>query len=482
VISKSFPGPVWLWFLLFAVTVSAQDTSQPARLVNTGVDLGSVAHARSLRDSAMEGSRAFDWVESLTTEVGPRLAGSEAEARARDWAVATLTRLGFANIRVEPFTIDGWERGAERAEILRPFPQPLAVTALGGSVATEPSGLEGELAVFSSLAELRRAAPGSLDGRIAYVSHSMRATQDGSHYGHFGALRRSGASIAASKGAAGLLIRSIGTDSHRMPHTGAMTYDPAFPKIPAAAVSNPDADQIERMATRGESIRVVMTLTPRFTGSVQSGNVIAEIPGAEVPEEVVIIGGHLDAWDLGTGAVDDGAGVGITLEAARLILEANRQPRRTIRLVFWGAEEVGLLGGFSYVKRHRSELPLHVAATESDFGAGRIWQLTSRVSDQALPLVELIAELVEPLGIARGGNDVAKSGPDLTPMINAGMPGFRFVQDGMDYFDLHHTPDDTLDKINPLDLDQNVAAYVVFTWLAADSDISDWGWQTSGSD
>jgi hypothetical protein len=387
-----------------------------------------------------------------------------------------LTELGFDNVHVESFEIDGWERGQEFGRVVAPFPQPLMLTALGGSVATEPEGLEADLEVFASLSALKRVPEGSLTGKIAYVGHAMHATQDGSHYGHFGALRREGASIAASKGAIGLLIRSIGTDSHRMPHTGSMRYQDEQPKIPAAALSNPDADQVERMARRNQTIRIAMTLTPTFTGKVPSGNVIADITGSDYPDQYVVIGGHLDAWDLATGAIDDGAGVAITLETARRILAAGKRPRRTIRLIFWGAEEVGLLGGYAYRDRHRDELTNHIIGTESDFGAGRIWRVTSRVSTQAVPIVNLISELVEPLGVAPGPNTIEGSGPDLTPMVQIGMPSFRFVQDGSDYFDLHHTPDDTLDKIEPAAMDQNVAAFLVFTWLAANSGIEDWGW------
>ncbi len=438
------------------------------------VNAGVIAEAAEFRDSALEGTEAFHWVERLTTEVGPRLAGSAGEARARDWAVSALTELGFDNVHIEPFEIDGWERGQEFGHVVAPFPQPLMLTALGGSVATPAEGLEADVEVFASLAALKRAPKGSLTGKIAYVGHAMRATQDGSHYGYFGALRREGASIAASKGAVGLLIRSIGTDSHRMPHTGSMRYQDDQPKIPAAALSNPDADQIERIARRNQTIRVAMTLTPTFTGKVPSGNVIADITGSDFPDQYVVIGGHLDAWDLATGAIDDGAGVAITLETARRILVSGKRPKRTIRLILWGAEEVGLLGGYAYLKAHDNSLRNHVAGTESDFGAGRIWRITSRVSVQAKPLIDLIAELVEPLGIAPGPNTIAGSGPDLTPMVNAGMPSFRFVQDGSDYFDLHHTPDDTLDKIEPAAMDQNVAAFLVFSWLAANSDLTDW--------
>ena len=443
----------------------------------TGVSPDVVKQAEAFRDAAMEGSRAYEWLEALTTEVGPRLAGSEQEARAREWAISSLTRMGFGQVRVEPFTISGWERGAESARVISPYPQPLAVTALGGSIATPKGGITGELRGFASLDALETLPNGVLKGEIVYVGHAMRSTQDGSHYGYFGRLRREGASIAAAKGAGALLIRSIGTDSHRMPHTGSMTYAEGVAKIPAAALSNPDADQLERMLTRENVISVALDLQPRFVGEVPSGNVIADIVGTEFPDEIVVIGGHLDSWDLGTGAIDDGAGVAITLEAARMILASGLRPRRTIRLILWGAEEVGLLGGKAYVERHQNSLTKHVIGTESDFGAGRIWKITSRVNDDALPLVNLIARLVAPLGIAPGSNMVASSGPDLTPMVESGMPSFRFVQDGRDYFDLHHTPDDTLDKVSAENLDQSVAAYVVFTWLSANSDLNDWGWQ-----
>ncbi len=436
-----------------------------------GLSQASIEHASTLRDTAMAGSGAYAIVESLTTEVGPRLAGSESEARARDWGKKTLQSLGFENVRIETFEMETWERGEEHASLVSPFPQPLAITALGGSVATPPEGLEAEVAIFESLAALEAALPGSLDGRIAYVGHAMQATQNGSSYGFYGRLRREGASIAAARGASAILIRSIGTDSHRMPHTGQMRYSEDAPRIPAAALSNPDADQIERIALRGKPIRARLKLTPRFVGTRLSGNVIGEIVGSERPEEIVVIGAHLDSWDQGTGAVDDGAGIGIATAAAKLILDGGKRPRRTIRVIYWGAEEVGLLGGSAYLEANRGELANHIIGTESDFGAGRAWQMNAQVSKEGQAVVDLIGQLVVPIGIARGDMDKAGSGPDLTPMVRAGLPSFRFAQDGMDYFDLHHTPDDTLDKIEPAALDQNVAAFAVFAWLAADSTV-----------
>ncbi len=434
-----------------------------------GLDQASIDHAAHLRDTALAGSGAWALVESLTTEVGPRLAGTRAEARARDWAVAKLNALGFDKVRVEPFTMETWERGAERAELLSPFPQPLAITALGGSVATADSGLEAGLVTFASFDALQAADPDSLDGKIAYVSHAMQKTQDGSAYGFYGKLRRQGASVAAEKGASALLIRSIGTDSHRFPHTGALVYAEGVEKIPAAALSNPDADQLERIAARGKPMRLRLLLTPRLVGQTESGNVVAEITGREAPEDIVLIGAHLDSWDLGTGAVDDGAGVAISTAAAKLILDSGKRPRRTIRLVLWGAEEVNLKGAVAYLEKHREQLPQHIIGTESDFGAGRVWQLTAQVSAEGQPVVDRMAELLAPAGVARGDMDSPGGGPDLIPLVRAGLPSLSLRQNGMDYFDLHHTPDDTLDKISAADLDQNVAAFAVFAWLAADS-------------
>ncbi|MDA8961744.1 M20/M25/M40 family metallo-hydrolase [Congregibacter sp.] len=457
-----------LCFAVIAAIVTSPAFAQDAEL---GLSKGSVAHAKELRDAAMAGSMAYSIVESLTTEVGPRLAGTDAEARGRDWAVAKLKALGFDGVRVEPFTMQAWARGSESAELVSPYPQPLSLTTLGGSVATPEAGVEADIVVFQTLTELEAVKPGSLAGKIAFVSHAMEKTQNGSSYGFHGRLRRSGASIAASKGAIAILIRSIGTDSHRMPHTGSMRYDAAIDKIPAAALSNPDADQLERIHARGETMRVRLNLQPRSLGEVESGNVIVDIRGTESPDEVVIIGGHLDSWDLGTGAIDDGAGVAIATAAAKLILDSGKRPKRSIRLILWGAEEAGLLGGYAYLERHKKDLDKQIVGSESDFGAGRIWQLTSQVSPEAQPLVNKIAELLVPIGVAPGSSDAPGAGPDLTPLVKAGMPSLRLHQNGTDYFDLHHTADDTLDKINPHDLDQNVAAFAVFAWLAADSDL-----------
>jgi len=433
----------------------------------------SLAHAEMLRAQAMGGSNAMAIVTSLTTEVGPRLAGSEAEARARVWAVNTLTEKGFANVRNELFEMDAWERHEEGAEILAPYPQPLAVTALGGSVPTDENGLSAEVALFETLEDLKRAPEGSLTGRIAYVGHAMQRTQDGSSYGYFNEARTAGPSVAAGKGAVGYLIRSVGTDSHRFPHTGSLRYQEEMPRIPALALSNPDADQLERIAAEGKTLSVRIKVDSSEVLAAQSGNVIAEVVGREAPDEIVVIGAHLDSWDLGTGAVDDGAGVGITMAALELIKDAGLAPRRTIRLVLWGAEEVGLLGANAYRDRHEASLGQHIMGSESDFGGGRVWKVTADSQTEAGDaLFAEIARLLAPIGIAPGSDDLPGGGPDLYPLIAAGVPTLRLHQDGRDYFDLHHTADDTVDKLDAKSLDQNAAAFAVFAWLVADSDIS----------
>ena len=425
----------------------------------------------ALREQALHhDTYAWDIVEGLTTEVGPRLAGTEAEARARAWAVRKLTSLGFSNVRVEEFDMPVWVRGEEKGEILAPFPQPLALTALGNSGATPARGIEAEVIGFPTMAALEAAPAEAVRGRIVFVTHRMGKTQDGSHYGYFGAARRQGPSVASAKGAAAIVIRSIGTDSHRFPHTGVQAWAEGVKPIPAAALSNPDADQLERILARGQKVKVRLLLTPRQIGTHKSGNVIAEVPGRDPSAGIVLVGGHLDSWDLGTGAVDDGAGVAIAAAAAKRIMDAGGA-RRTIRVVWFGAEEVGLFGGNDYRKRHGQEL--HASATESDFGADRIWRVDFSLPGAAAAVADRVEAALAPLGIARGRTP-AQGGPDIGALVNGGVPAVTLNQDGTDYFDLHHTHDDTLDKIDPAKLRQNVAAYTAMIAVVADAP-ENWG-------
>ncbi|WP_298090132.1 M20/M25/M40 family metallo-hydrolase [uncultured Sphingomonas sp.] len=419
----------------------------------------------ALRDAALRDDTAWDIVEGLTTEVGQRMAGTEAEARARAWSVAKLKAMGFQNVRIEPYRMPVWERGAETAEILAPFPQKLTLAALGNSGATPAGGITAEVVVFPTYGDLLAAPAGSLTGRIAYVGNAMQPTQDGSSYGAFGPARFTGPAVAAQKGAVAIVIRSIGTDHHRFPHTGTTTFPEGVKPIPAAALSVPDAEQLERIAARGKPVRLKLVLTPRRTGIRESGNVIAEVPGTDPNAGIVLVGGHLDSWDLGTGAIDDASGIAITAAAAKRIMDAGR-PRRTIRVVWFGAEEVGGFGGAEYAKAHAGDR--HATASESDFGADRIWRFEVNLPDSARAVGDRLQTALAPLGIVRGPG-VAGDGTDIGPTLGLGVAGIDLNQSGLDYFDTHHTPDDTIDRIDPQALRQNVAAWTAMLAVVANA-------------
>ncbi len=421
-----------------------------------------------LRDAALQDNLAWEITEGLTTEVGQRKAGSDAEARARDWAVARLEALGFSNVRVETFEVPWWERGEARAEVVSPFPQSLTLTALGNSGATPPKGLVAEITGFESLAALEAADPVTIRGKIVFVTHRMAPAQDGSPYGPVGNIRRNGPSIASKKGAVAILIRSIGTDKHRNPHTGVQEWKDGAQPIPALALANPDADQLERIIKRGKPVTISLKVTAKMDGKRSSGNVIAEIPGRDANAGIVLIGGHLDSWDLGTGAIDDAAGVAITTAAAKHIMDAG-QPLRTIRVVWFGSEEIGLYGGGDYRAKHKGEK--HHVLAESDFGADRVWRFDTSIAEAALPAMKPLAEALAPLGIVQGRKNGDASGSDISEIQQEGMAVIELSQDGTRYFDLHHTPDDTLDKIDPAQLHQNVAAWTALLSVAANDPV-----------
>ncbi len=348
-----------------------------------------------------------------------------------------------------------WVRGHESAEILAPYPQPMVVAALGNSGSTGPGGITGEIVAFDSVEALKAAPDELVRGKIVFVDHAMPANQDGSGYGQFGAPRRQGPTLASKKGALAIIVRSIGTDRHRNPHTGAQEFTEGAKPIPAGALSNPDADQLLRIVKRGRTVSMKLVLESRNLGTRQSGNVIAEVPGRDPSLPPILVSGHLDSWDQGTGAIDDAAGVAIAAAAAKRIMDAGR-PLRTIRVVWFGAEEVGLLGGHAYRARHGKKP--HYALIESDFGADKIWKVDSKLGDARKAEAEAIAKALAPLGIVTGSFTEA-DGSDIGPMLADGHPGVGLNQDGTRYFDLHHTPDDTLDKIDPAQLRQNVAAW-----------------------
>lgn len=424
-----------------------------------------------IRDAAGDDNKSYAIVESLTTEVGPRLPGSEADARAVAWAEAKFRELKFDKVWKEPVTFPTWQRGIERAEVLAPFPQPLVVTALGGSIATPAGGLQAEVVGFGSLDELKAAKPELLAGKIAFINRHMHAHRDGRDYGPTVGARSNGAVEAAKKGAIGLVIRSVGTDSDRLPHTGTMRYEADVTKIPAAALSVPDADLLANMLKRGKPVTLKLELGSQPGPMYTSYNVIGEITGTDKPNEYVLIGGHLDSWDLGTGAIDDGAGCAITMAAAEFLNRHGLKPKRSIRVVLFANEEQGLFGGNQYRDAHAKELAKIQAAAEADFGQGPVYRLDSRVVPQALPVVKQMQQLLAPLGVEAGGND-AFGGPDLRALTLSGVATFGLALDGLDYFDLHHTANDTFDKIEPARINQSTAVYATWTWLAANAPVS----------
>src|ERR1700676_4616170 len=428
-----------------------------------------VVSASSLGQKALNDPAAFDCVKALTTEIGQRLAGTEAHRRAVIWAEARLKAAGLENVHSEPFSFPAWIRGAESAEIVVSVPQHLAVTALGGSVATDANGIEAEIALFRTYDDLLAAAPGSLSGKIAVVTQRMVRAQDGSGYGAANPIRRYGPSEAARRGAVAYLLRSLGTDSHRLPHTGALNYEDGAPRIPAAALAIPDADQLERLAALGP-VRIRLLLTPTIQENAPSWNVVGEVKGTERPDEVVLIGGHLDSWDLGTGATDDGAGVAIAFGAARLIAGLPQRPSRTIRVVLFGAEEMNFSGA-AYAQAHEGETGKIVVAGEADFGARNVYSVQLPPAAADSDFGHALERIIAPLGANVDRRPALGGGDDIRELQKAGVPAVSLRQDGLDYFDTHHTADDTLDKIDPKQLDQAVAVWSAFTYLAAASDV-----------
>jgi Zn-dependent M28 family amino/carboxypeptidase len=425
--------------------------------------------AARLRDAALKDDWGYRFLSDETTLIGQRLAATEAEARAADWAEKTLKAAGFENVHREPVPMTAWIRGREEASVIAPAPQRLVITALGGSVATPPGGIDAEIVLFREYSELLAAPLGALAGKIAVVTERMPRVMDGGSYGAANPIRRAGPAEAVRRGAIAYLHRSLGTDNHRIAHTGATNYQADVTKIPAAALSNPDADQLERLAARGKT-RVHLLLTPATRENAQSWTVSGEVTGSEKPEEIVLIGAHLDSWDLATGAIDDGAGDAIVAAAGRLIAQLQPHPKRTLRVVLFGAEEMDYSGP-AYAKAHADEASRIVLAAESDFGARKIYSFLAPPGAAKTPFIRTLADTITPLGIFMNPDPAQRSGDDIAPLHRLGVPVIAFRQNGLDYFDIHHTADDTLDKVDPQELAQNIAAWTAMAYLATQSDL-----------
>jgi hypothetical protein len=451
------------------ITALLLTSSLTANASNTEFTQKQLQQIDEVRTSALNSDLSYKLLESLTTEVGPRLPGTENDKKAVAWAQEKFQALGFDKVWLEEATFPEWRRFSESGKILTPSEQTLHLTALGHSVSTPKDGITAEVILFETLDELIAAPANSLKGKIAYINYRMNRDIDGNGYGPAVRARSTGSVEAAKKGAIGYMMRSVSTAHHRFAHTGGSHYKDGVTKIPNVTIANPDADQVARLIALGKSVTVNINVQNEDRGQGTGYNVIGQFNGTENPEQYVLIGGHLDSWDLGTGALDDGAGVALTMAAAKHISDVKRT-KRSIRVVLFAAEELGLWGAKAYFAQHNNELNNIVAAAESDFGADVVYAFESNVSAESLPVVRAIAKELAPLNIEYIGRNQANGGPDLIPLKAAtSAPIFELAQDGTDYFDYHHTADDTLDKVTPAKLRQNTAAYAVFALMAADA-------------
>ena len=449
---------------LVVVAAAAHAADKPTRIPEAALKTASELRERALKDDA-----AWAFVEGLTTEIGPRLAASDNDAKAREWVAARFKALGFDKVWTEPVTYPKWVRRGEHAEITAPFAHAVSVLALGNSPGTPAGGISAEVVAFDTLDALKAAPDASVRGKIVYVGPRMHATKDGRDYGIGSTVRVTGPAIASKKGAAAFLLRSAGTDDNRLPHTGVTDFTGATP-IPAAALSSPDADLLEHVVKRGKPTTIRLALDCGLEGTYTGANVIGEITGRGKPDEYFVMGGHLDSWDPGTGANDDAAGIAIAVGAAHAIRSLPERPKRSLRVVAFANEEAGLFGGKAYAAAHAKEIAHAVLGSESDLGADRIWKITATVKPSARDAIGEIAKAIQPLGVEYDASAAGQGGSDLSAVHAVGMAAVSLHQDATRYFDWHHTANDTLDKIDPAQLSQNVAVYAVVAYLAAQAD------------
>jgi carboxypeptidase Q len=445
----------------------------PVRIVLFAL-LGAIGGARAedprdrILEAARSDGRAYDKLAWLTDRIGHRLSGSTSLDRAIAWSVEQLKRDGIDRVWTEEVRVPHWVRGRESARIVAPTEQRLAILALGGSIGTPPGGITGEVVQVDSLDALRLLGERARGKIVLFNREMQRGFNAENGYGALSPLRGDGPAEAAKLGAIAALVRSLGTATFRLPHTGATRFPDDVPKIPAAAVSAEDALLIGRLIAAGETVRVQLELGCETLPDATSANVLAEIRGREKPDEIVVIGAHLDSWDVGTGATDDGAGCAMVLETMRLVRKLGLTPRRTLRAVLFTNEENGLRGGRAYAERHEKEMPLHVAAIETDAGGAPPVAFGVSAGEGGVDMVKAIAARLADLGIRdvfpRGG------GADIGPMRKHGVPLLGHMPDSTYYFDYHHTEADTLDKVDRTALDKNVAAFAYLAFSLADAE------------
>jgi len=444
--------------LAVASPVFAQDTVQK--------------NAERLMAAAINSSQGYETLTYLTDDIGPRLSGSANAARAVQWTAKRFRAWGI-DARQEKVMVPHWVRGAESARLTSHNNQPITLTTLGGSVATPAEGITAGVVECTSFEELGTLGRDRIAGRIVFLNRAM--DMDLVRGGHsFDAYRKAqefrtrGPDQASTYGAIAVIIRSVASDSLRTPHTGALKYEGRVKKIPAAALTAEDAMLVHRLIASGDKVRMHLLLRPRTLSDVESANVIAEIRGSERPAEIVLIGAHLDSWDLGTGAIDDGAGVAMVMETMRLVHDLDLHPKRTIRAVLFMNEENGGRGAKQYFADHKEEK--HIAAIETDAGSAAPRGFLTTLKGDGLSEFEGRMQLLDRVGAAKF--DTAEhTGADTAPLIDAGVTGFGLVPDQRRYFDYHHSPADTLDKIDPHELAQNTAAFAALTWMLAENGV-----------
>jgi hypothetical protein len=469
----SVVGALALMMLFFCAQPlrAQQGVNQPQPLYSPQL----LKELKQIQEAALESDYAYRQTAHLSNNIGPRLSGSPQAERAVEYVAQELRRLGLV-VKLEKLMVPHWVRGLETGELVE-FPgqaprttQKIVLTALGGSVATPAEGLTAEVVVVNNYKELEALGRSKVAGKIVlfnvHFDRQMAAQgYGGDAYGQVSGYRVFGASAAARQGAVASLVRSIGGSQNRLAHTGAMRYAPDAPRIPSAAVSHEDADLIVHLAKEGR-VRLHLTLTPKQLPDAVSYNVVADLKGSDQPEQVVIVSGHLDSWDLGTGAIDDAAGVAIAMQTAQLLKQLKLRPKRTIRVIAWMNEENGLVGGRTYATEHASELANHYAAIESDRGAGHLLGFEAKVNAGVLPMIAPVSEILRSQGAGLVRRTEGTEA-DISPIAAQGVPAFGLWQDTRTYFDYHHTAADTLDKINPRELAENAAAMAVLAYALA---------------
>jgi carboxypeptidase Q len=433
----------------------------PAHAQGRNISRDYRAAADSLIRAATRDSAAYRRLGELVDRFGHRLAGSPSLEAAIDWILAEMRKDGLDNVHGEPVTVTSWVRGRESVDLVSPRRAPLRMLGLGGSVGTTDEGITARVLVVSSFEELER-RKAEAQGKIVLFDAPFTNYPDTRHY------RTDGAMAAARAGAVASLIRSVASFSIRSPHTGRVSYDSAASKIPAAALSVEDAMMLHRMQDRGDTVVVTLRMQAHDAPDALSRNVVAEVVGREKPDEVVVLGGHIDSWDVGQGAMDDGGGSVAAWEAVRLIRRLGLRPRRTVRVVLWTNEENGVEGGNAYLERHRDALTRHVLAMESDGGVFNPRGVLFAGSDKAVEVVRQVGQLLRPIGADKVTKVNASPEADIEPMVTLGVPGLGLDVEGSRYFWYHHSDGDTLDKLDPAEMGRCVALMAVMAYVIAD--------------